>query len=99
MNEQENILDEEISKLPFKIGDLVMLKSKDKKLVKFLHLPKDDIGVVIEIKKSCSYSIYNPVWIAAVHWQKYKTKKGDTPTYKIKRLKKARIKKVYEQKD
>jgi hypothetical protein len=96
MSEQENSLDEELAKLPFKIGDLVTLRSKDKSLLKFSHLPQDDVGIILDIKKSTKYSIYDPVWIASVHWQKYKTKKGDTPTYKIKRLKKVRKKKEYD---
>lgn len=83
MTEQQEVNNEQ---LPFNIGELVKMRSKDLYLVKFNHLPKEDIGIVVDVKKS---EKDQNIWLVFVHWQKYRTKSGKDPSYMSKRLKRA----------
>jgi hypothetical protein len=84
-------------KPPFNIGDLVVLRAKDARLQKYSHLPKNDIGVVIDIKQNkstkWSYAENKVVpdirWHVFVEWQQYEPRSG---TFKCfdRRLKKVR---------
>lgn len=77
---------------PFQVGDLVQMRSKALKLVRFFRYPKDDVGIVLELKKGTDE------WLVNVHWQKYVPKNGKT-IIKHSRLKKARARKNVSQKD
>jgi hypothetical protein len=79
---------------PFQVGDLVMMRAKALKLIKFYKLPEKDIGVVLELKKSkCCDE-----WLVNIHWQKFIPKSGKS-IIKHTRLKKVRTKKNVSQKD
>lgn len=70
-------------KPPFNVGDLVMMRKQHLKLRKFLFYPKEDVGIVLEMKKK------NDFWLVNVYWQKYVSKKGKC-LIKHHRLKKIR---------
>lgn len=84
-------------KPPFNIGDLVVLRAKDARLQKYSHLPKNDIGVVIDIKPSKTTKwcykqnkvVPSGSWHVWVEWQQYEPRSG---TFKCfdRRLKKVR---------
>jgi len=77
---------------PFEVGDLVQMRSKALQLVRFYKYPKDDIGIVLELKKG------NSEWLVNVHWQRFIPKNGKS-IIKHTRLKKVRFKKNVSQKD
>jgi hypothetical protein len=76
---------------PFQVGDLVQMRAKALKLVKFYRLPENDVGIVLELKK-CQHS---DEWLVNIHWQKFIPKSGKS-IIKHTRLKKVRKKKIYE---
>lgn len=84
-------------KPPFNIGDLVTLRAKDAKLVKYKHLPPNDLGVVVDIKlvstKRWSHkelkSVLDPRWHVFVEWQQYRAKSNTFKCFHT-RLKKVR---------
>jgi hypothetical protein len=78
---------------PFQIGDLVMMRAKALRLVRFHRYPENDIGIVLEAKQN---SIGE--WLVNIHWQKFIPKNGKS-VVKHTRLKKVRTKKNYAQKD
>ena len=78
---------------PFQPGDLVMMRSKALQLVRFHKYPENDVGLVLEVKPNNTGE-----WLVNVHWQKFIPKSGKC-IIKHTRLKKARHKKKYEQKD
>ena len=80
-------IENSITDLPFQIGDIVQMRAKDLKIIKFRKFPPNDFGIVIVIKKQ-KYSSY---WMVKVLWQKYITKK--ISNIKHVRLKKVRVKK------
>lgn len=77
---------------PFQVGDLVMMRAKALKLIRFYKYQEDDIGIVLELKKGSSE------WLVNVHWQKFIPKSGKS-VIKHTRLKKIRTKKYVPQKD
>jgi hypothetical protein len=76
---------------PFQVGDLVQMRAKSLRLLKFHRLPDNDIGIVLELKK-CQHS---DEWLVNIHWQKFIPKAGKS-IIKHTRLKKVRKKKIYE---
>lgn len=80
-------------KPPFEPGELVMMRAKALRLVKFYHFPENDVGIVLEVKPNGLGD-----WLVNVHWQKFIPKKGKS-IIKHTRLKKIRKKKNYESKD
>jgi hypothetical protein len=82
-----------LSKPPFQTGDLVMMRAKALRLIRFHRYPENDIGIVIEVKSN-----HTGEWLVNIHWQKFVPKNGKS-VVKHTRLKKVRIKKNYEQKD
>lgn len=79
---------------PFQVGDLVQMRSKALKLTRFCKYKKDDVGIVLEVKKS---NICDD-WYVNIHWQKFIPKSGKS-VIKHTRLKKIRIRKNVPQKD
>jgi hypothetical protein len=77
---------------PFEVGDLVQMRAKALQLVRFYKYQKDDIGIVLEVKKG------NTEWLVNVHWQKFIPKSGKS-VIKHTRLKKIRMKKNVSQKN
>jgi len=71
---------------PFQVGDFVQMRAKALQLVRFYKYEKDDIGVVLEVKKG------NSCWLINVHWQRFVPKSGKS-IIKHNRLKKLRVKK------
>lgn len=71
---------------PFEVGDYVQMRSKALQLIRFHKYEKDDIGIVLELKKG------NTEWLVNVHWQRF-IPKGGKSIVKHTRLKKLRIKK------
>jgi hypothetical protein len=57
---------------PFNVGDLVTLRAKDAKLVKYKHLPRNDLGVVVGLKFVAGH--YTKTWHVFVEWQQYQPK-------------------------
>lgn len=80
-------------KPPFQTGDLVMMRAKALRLIRFHRYPENDIGIVLEAKQNSMGE-----WLVNIHWQKFIPKNGKS-VVKHTRLKKVRIKKNYEQKD
>jgi|688.fasta_scaffold333810_4 hypothetical protein len=77
---------------PFQVGDLVQMRSKALQLARFYKYKKDDVGIVLEVKKGTNE------WMVNVHWQKFIPKSGKS-IVKHTRLKKVRIRKNVSQKD
>jgi hypothetical protein len=73
---------------PFKVGDLVMMRTKSLRLRRFHKYPENDVGLVLEVKKG------NIEWLINIHWQKF-TPRGKC-ILKHSRLKKVRVKKNVE---
>ena len=70
---------------PFEVGDLVMMRAKSLRLQRFFKYPKNDVGLVLEIKKG------SVEWLVNIHWQKF-TPHGKC-ILKHSRLKKVKVKK------
>ena len=79
--------------MPFKLGEMVKMRSSALKLVRFCHLPKDDIGIVVGFKESSNNP--NDILII-VHWQNYLKKSSKPLQYKPSRLKRVIRKKNAE---
>lgn len=75
---------------PFQPGDLVMMRSKALRLVRFNRYPENDVGLVLEVKTNNVGE-----WLVNVHWQKFIPKNGKC-VIKHTRLKKVRKKKNNE---
>jgi hypothetical protein len=73
---------------PFKVGDLVMMRAKLLRLKRFHKYPKNDVGLVLEVKKG------KIEWLVDIHWQKF-TPRGKC-ILRHSRLKKIRVKKNVE---
>lgn len=71
---------------PFQVGELVQMRAKALQLIRFYNHEKDDVGMVIEVKKGRSE------WLINVHWQRFIPKSGKS-IIKHTRLKKVRMKK------
>ena len=73
---------------PFKVGDLVMMRTKSLRLKRFFKYPKNDVGLVLEVTKG------HVEWLVNIHWQKF-IPRGKC-ILKNSRLKKVRVKKNVE---
>jgi hypothetical protein len=78
---------------PFQVGDLVMMRASALRLDRFCRYPKNDVGIVLELKKNNMGE-----WLVNIHWQKFVPKNGKC-IVKHSRLKKARARKNVQQKD
>lgn len=78
---------------PFQVGDLVMMRASALRLERFYRYPKDDVGIVLELKKNNMDE-----WLVNIHWQKFVPKSGKC-VIKHSRLKKARARKNVQQKN
>jgi hypothetical protein len=72
---------------PFQVGDLVMMRASALRLERFYRYPKNDVGIVLELKKNNIGE-----WLVNIHWQKFVPKNGKC-IVKHSRLKKARARK------
>lgn len=72
---------------PFQPGDLVMMRAKALRLVRFHKYPENDIGLVLEVKPNNMGE-----WLVNIHWQKFIPKNGKC-VIRHTRLKKIRNKK------
>ena len=82
----KNDLQEEEIICPFKIGDMVQIRTPVLRMRRFCSMPKFDIGFVVDVNKSTKTEHF----LVNVIWQKHKS--GKTLQYKHIRLKLFRTK-------
>lgn len=58
-----------VEQCPFQVGDFIKMRSCALKLLKYLRLPKNDVGVVTGVSLSNSYRGGKRMWLVHVHWQ------------------------------